>query len=409
MAMKPRTGIQRQLIGCVIALGLIAPTLSPAAAAAPPAGAKPDDLRYYQAAVNLIPDTDGAYAGAVSFRQDFRGEASVDVFLSRAATITCPDLSEDFATTTIQTEDREARAPGPVELDIGHSLDQAFGHAIVDLTVTASPGCGEPESVTVLRAQDVQITVTGTTPRFFTGIGGTTSSGSDRSSGRFYDFSRDGTGTLSVGSLIVGVGSPAAFLKFAVEKRRTHGEAPVAPDPVAPSGGTGARGDYSAEFELTGNPGVVFEDAIVQASTTSPPERATTVSASSLTVELIDCGDGTTGFREQFVVGSGPGVLTIARKLGSATASGSIQFDRFVNDECQGGGTVVDTVVLPVTLDLVATGPLVRVSDTRWQIRPGDGAERTKGWYLGREATGTVAVGSVGGTTNLGAIGSSGP
>ncbi|WP_156809124.1 hypothetical protein [Arthrobacter sp. TB 23] len=407
--MKPGTGVRRKLVGCVVALLLIAPTLSTTAVAAPPGGTQLSELRYYQVAVNLFPETDGAYAGAVSFRQDVKDEATVDVFLSRAATISCPDLSEDIVTTTIQTEGRGSREPGPVELDIGHSLEEALGHAVVDLTVTDSPGCGEPESVSVLPAQDVQITVTGTTPRFFTGIGGTTSSGSDRSSGRFYDFSRDGTGTLSVGSLLVGVESPAAFLKFAVERQRTHGEAPVAPDPVAPPGGTGARGDYSAEFEPTGGLGVLFEDAIVQASTTSPPERATTVSASSLTVELVACGDGTTAIREQFVVGSGPGVLTIGRKLGTATASGSIQFDRFVSDGCQGGEPVTDTVVLPVDLNLAASAPLVRVSDTRWQIRPGEGAERTKGWYLGREATGTVAVGAVAGTTNLAAIGSSGP
>ncbi|MHA7273003.1 hypothetical protein ACX80Z_06195 [Arthrobacter sp. TMT4-20] len=323
--MKPGTGVRRKLVGCVVALLLIAPTLSTAAVAAPPGGTQLSELRYYQAAVNLFPETDGAYAGAVSFRQDVKGEATVDVFLSRAATISCPDLSEDIATTTIQTEGRGSREPGPVELDIGHSLEEALGHAVVDLTVTDSPGCGEPESVSVLPAQDVQITVTGTTP------------------------------------------------------------------------------------EPTGGLGVLFEDAIVQASTTSPPERATTVSASSLTVELVDCGDGTTAIREQFVVGSGPGVLTIGRKLGTATASGSIQFDRFVSDGCQGGEPVTDTVVLPVDLNLAASAPLVRVSDTRWQIRPGEGAERTKGWYLGREATGTVAVGAVAGTTNLAAIGSSGP
>ncbi|MHA7142524.1 hypothetical protein [Arthrobacter sp. CAL618] len=407
--MKPGTGVQRTWAGGVLTVLLVAPTLFTAAAAAPPGGTQLSDLRYYQAAVNLFPETDGAYAGAVSFRQEVKGEASVEVFLSRAATISCPDLSEDIATTTVQTEGRESREPGPVELDIGRSLDQAVGHAIVDLRVTDSPGCGEPESVSVLSAQEVQITVTGTTPRFFTGIGGTTSSGSDRSSGRSYDFARDGTGTLSVGSLIAGVESPAAFLKFAVERQRTRGEAPVAPDPVAPPGGTGARGDYSAEFEPAGGLGVLFEDAIVQASTTSPPERVTTVSASSLTVELVDCGDGATALREQFVVGSGPGVLSIGRKLGTATASGAIQFERFVTDGCQGGETVTDTVVLPVTLTLTATAPIVRVSDTRWQIRPGEGAQRTKGWYLGREAAGTVAVGAVAGTVNLAAIGSSGP
>lgn len=407
--MKPGTGVRRIWAGGVLTVLLVAPTLSAAIAAAPPGGTQQSDLRYYQAAVNLFPETDGAYAGAVSFRQEVKGEASVEVFLSRAVTISCPDLSEDIATTTVQTEGRESREPGPVALDIGRSLDRAVGHATVDLTVTDSPGCGEPESVSVLPAQEVQITVTGTTPRFFTGIGNTTSSGSDRSSGRSYDFSRDGTGTLSVGSLIIGVESPAAFLKFAVERQRTRGEAPVAPDPVAPPGGTGARGDYSAEFEPAGGLGVLFEDAIVQASTTSPPERATTVSASSLTVELVDCGDGTTALREQFVVGSGPGVLNIGRKLGTATASGSIPFDRFVTDGCQGGETVTDTVVRPVTLTLAATAPIVRVSDTRWQIRPGEGAQRTKGWYLGREATGTVAVGTVAGTVNLAAIGSSGP
>ncbi|MHA7275294.1 hypothetical protein ACX80O_02005 [Arthrobacter sp. Hz1] len=376
--------------------------------AAPPGGTQQENLRYYQAAVNLLPATDGAYAGAVSFRQEVGAAATVDVFLSRAATITCPDLSEDIATTTVQTETRDASEPGPVTLDIGHSLDQAVGHAVVNLVVTANPGCGDTGSTTTLPAQEVQITVMGTSVRFFTGIGGTTSAGADRTTGRSYSFARDGTGSVSVGSLIVEAESPAAFLKYAVERQRTHGDAPVAPDPVAPPGGTGARGDYSAEFDPTG-PGVLLEDAIVQASTTSPPGRATTVSASSFTAELIDCGDGTTGVREQFVVGSGPGVLTIGRKLGTATASGSIQFERFITDECQGGVTVSDTVILPVALDLVATAPIVRVSDTRWQVQPGGGTERMHGWYLGREATGTVAIGAVTATTHLAAIGSSGP
>ncbi|WP_155849394.1 hypothetical protein [Arthrobacter sp. H20] len=407
--MKPGTGAGRRLVCCVAMLGLIAPASSSVAVAAPPGGPQDSDQRYYQAAVNLLPETDGAYAGAVSFRQEIGGATTVDVFLSRAATITCPDLSEDVATATVQTETRDASEPGPVVLDIGHSLDQAFGQAVVNLVVTASPGCGEPESITTLAAQKVQIAVTGTSARFFTGITGTTSAGPNRSTGRFYDFARDSTGSLSVGSLIVGAESSAAFLKYAVERQRTNGEAPVAPDPVAPPGGTGARGDYSAEFEPTGGPGVLFEDAIVQASTTSAPGRMTTLSASSFTVELIDCGDGTTAFREQFVVGSGPGVLTLGRKLVTATASGSIQFDRFVTDGCQGGETVSDTVVHPVALNLAATGPIVRVSDTRWQVKPGGGTERTHGWYLGREATGTVAVGAVAGTTNLASIGSAGP
>ncbi|MBG6180826.1 hypothetical protein [Arthrobacter sp. CAN_A1] len=406
--MKPGTGAYRRMVCCIAMVGLIAPVVASGAVAAPPGGPQLSDLRYYQAAVNLLPDEDGAYAGAVSFRQEVGAAATVDVFLSRAATIICPGGGEDIATSTVQTETRDASEPGPVTLDIGHSLDQAVGHAVVNLVVTAAPGCGEPVSTSVLPAQEVQIAVTGTSVRFFTGIGGTTSAGADRTTGRSYSFARDGTGSASVGSLIVGSESPAAFLKYAVERQRTHGDAPVAPDPVAPPGGTGARGDYSAEFEPTG-PGVLFEDAIVQASTTSPPERATTVSASSFTAELIDCGDGTTGVREQFVVGSGPGVLTIGRKLGTATASGSIQFDRFITDGCQGGVTVSDTVVLPVTLNLTATAPIVRVSDSRWQIRPGGGSERTHGWYLGRQATGTVAIGGVGGTTNLAAIGSAGP
>ncbi|MHA7154832.1 hypothetical protein [Arthrobacter sp. TMN-50] len=390
-------------------LGLIAPTLPTVAVAAPPGGTQQDELRYYQAAVNLLPDEDGAYAGAVSFRQEVGAAATVDVFLSRAATIICPDLSEDITTTTVQTEIRDASEPGPVTLDIGHSLDQAFGHAVLNLTVTTSPGCDEPETVTTLPSHEVQITVMGTSVRFFTGIGGTTSAGADRSTGRSYSFARDGIGSVSVGSLIVGAESPAAFLKYAVEQQRIHGIAPVAPDPVAPSGGTGARGDYSAVFEPTGGLGLLFEDMIVQASTTSPPGRVTTVSASSFTAERIDCGDGTAAVREQFVVGSGPGVLTIGRKLETATASGSISFDRFITDGCQGGETVSDTVVLPVALDLVATAPIVRVSDTRWQVRPGGGSERTHGWYLGRQATGTVAIGPVTRTTDLGAIGSSGP
>lgn len=408
-AMKPCMGAYRRVVSCIAIAGLITPGLASGAAAAPPGDAQQSDLRYYQAAVNLLPDSDDAYAGAVSFRQEVGGFATVDVFLSRADTVTCSDSTEDIATSTVQTETRDAREPGPVVLEIGHSLDRAVGQAVVNLVVTANPGCGEPESVTTLWAQEIQLAVTGTSAKFFTGISGTTSAGPDRSTGRFYDFARDGTGTLTVGSLIVGTESPAAFLKYAVERQRNHGDVPAAPDPVAPPGGTGARGDYSAEFEPPGGLGVLFEDTIVQASTTGPPGRVTTVSASSFTAELIDCGDGTTAIREQFVVGSGPGVLTIGRKLGTATASGSIQFDRFITNGCLGGGTVSDAVVQPVTLNLIATGPIVRVSDTRWQIRPGEGSERTHGWYLGRQATGSVAIGAVGGTTNLAAIGSAGP
>ena len=102
----------------------------------------------------------------------------------------------------MQTESREASDPGPVVLDIGHSLDQASGHAVVDLVVTESPGRGESETVTPMPAQEVQVAVPGTAGRFFTGISGTTAAGPDRSTGRFYDFSRDGTGTLSVGSVV---------------------------------------------------------------------------------------------------------------------------------------------------------------------------------------------------------------
>jgi hypothetical protein len=407
--MGPRRRARAVLTGGLVTLGVLAQAISAAAAPAPPGGTLHDDLRYYQAAVNLLPEEDGDYAGAVSFQRVVGGDTTVDVFLSRAVTVTCPDLSEDIASTTVQTESRESSDPGPVVLDIGHRLDEASGHAVVDLALTESPGCGAPETVTTLPAQEVQVSVTGTTVRFFTGISGTTSAGPDRATGRFYDFARDGTGTLTVGSVVVGAESPAAFLKYAVERRRTHGEAPVAPDPVAPPSGTGARGDYSAELVPQGGLGVVFEDAIVHATTSGPPERATTVSASSLTLEVVDCGDGVTAFREVFVVGAGPGSLEVGRRLESATASGSVELDRFTTDGCQGAETVADTVVLPVALDLAATAPLVRVSDTRWQVRPGEGSERTHGWYRGREATGAVAVGAVGGVTGQASIGSSGP
>lgn len=327
-------------------LGLTAQALSTVAVAASSGGTQQEDLRYYQAAVNLLPQEDGAYAGAVSSQHTIGGAKTVDVFLSRAATVACPDLSEDIATSTVQAESREARDPGPVVLDIGHGLDRASGHAVVDLVLTESPGCGEPETVTTLPAREVQVDVTGTTVRFFTGVSGTTSAGPDRSTGRFYDFSRDGTGT-------------------------------------------GARGDLSAELAPPRGLGVVFQDAIVHATTTGPPERATTISASSLTVELLGCGDGTTAVREVFVVGAGTGALEIAHRLESATASGSVELDRFTTDGCQGGQTVADRVVLPVTLNLVATTPMVRVSDTRWQVRPVGWCHRPRGHRLLRAVTTT--------------------
>lgn len=186
-------------------------------------------------------EADGAYPGAVNFQREVKGATTVNVFLSRASTVTCPHLGEDISTTTVQTG--ELSEPGPVVLDIDQSLDEASGRAVVDLIVTESPGCGEPETVATLPAQEVQIAVTGTSVRFFTGISSATSAGPDRSTGRFYDFSRDGTGTLSVGSVIVGAESPAAFLKYAVERWSAQGRPPVAPDPVAPPGGTDARGD----------------------------------------------------------------------------------------------------------------------------------------------------------------------
>lgn len=373
-----------------------------------PADADPPTVsteRFYQAAVNIPPETPGAggVTGSVVFHLPVGGSPWVEIFLSDARTVVCADGEESTASTTVTTTPREATTPGPVTLEIDRRLRTAQGHALLDLEVTDDPGCAEPTTTRTESAAPVSIDVTGSTPRFTTGVGGSTRSGSDLGRDLAHDLSRDGTGTVRVGSL-VSAQSEAAFLKYSVVRSRTHGTPPVAPDPAAPPGGRGAQGAFSASFEPDG-PGLLLTDAIVQAGTTAPPERATTVTASSFTVARVVCADGTQAEVAQLLDGAGPGSLDVPRSLGSAFATATVRMTRIVVDGCDPDAPArEDLVDVPVTLDLTADGPAVRVRNVRWHGPRAGGVDRTNEWYVARQATGTVAVGDAAGTTGIASI-----
>lgn len=398
-----RTALTRRTLAAVAAA---ATTAAVALAAAVPAQAEApvtSSFSYYQAVVNLPPD-EGGFAGSVSFRRVVGGPVSVAVNLVQATTVTCED-GDDVAQVTIETESFEATEPGPVTLDIDRRLRTAHGEAVVNLIMTESPGCGAPETSTLLPAQVVVLDVTGTSVRFRTGIDGSVSTGADRDVTRVYDLSRDGTGSVSVGSVLTEAASDGAFLKYAVERRRTHGDAHVPPPNAAPEGGTGAVAAFTRSYEPQGGLGVVFEDVFVTATASAPPERAGAIDAFAARETLVTCPDGGTAVRTEASFGAGVAQVEIDHRLADAQAAGSIEMTRIVVDGCAPEAEPSQSVVtVPASLSLTATGPTVRVRDTFFQVTPGEGNERTLATYLARDAEGTVSVGDVSGAPDLAAI-----
>jgi hypothetical protein len=380
-------------------LALLPATASPSALAASPV----ERTSFYDAAVNVPPDTPGAdgFAGGVRFHLDGDGVASVDVFLSRSEPVVCGDGTEDASSTTVRTPSDEATEPGPVVLDIDRRLRTARGEAVLDLLVTENPGCGAEEVITTAAAQEVSIEVVGTTVRFFSGIGGTVADGPDRARDLSSRLSRDGTGTLTVGTWLVGVETEAAFLVYGVDRSSRHGEPPTVPEPAAPAGGWGAQGSYAATFEPVDGLGPLSEDAIVSAAISAAPQRAATIAGSSLRTFGVDCGGPEPAVGAEFLEGAGPAQVTIDNALATATATATVQLDRWVLDACLPEAEPVhDVVSATVSLDLHATGPAVRVQDVRWHLVPGEGVEtRRNDWFVAREAAGVVGIGDVVGET----------
>lgn len=387
---------------------------APPAVAAPtaPGPAEVTHVRFYDAAVNVPPDTPGAggFVGGVRFRTTIGERTSVDVYLSRQDVLTCPDGSEGSASTTVRTPDDESSEPGPVTLDVDRTLRWASGQAVLDLLLEVDPGCGEPTTTATLPARSVAITVTGTSERFFSGFGGGTASGPDRQVDLSYRFSRDGSGTVDVAGVLDDLPTDAAFAVYGVDRSRRHGTPEEAPASAAPPNGRGAQGFYARDVDLApGETGLVYEDAEVDAAVYAPPGRETLAYAGSFTVQRVACAGGTTADVVTFVEGTGPAAVTIPTSLSSATATASLELSGFTEGGCDGAGPSDVVVTRPVTLELAATGPAVRVTSTRWHLIPGQGPERSHGWYLARPASGSVSVGAVSGSPDGATIARAGP
>lgn len=370
----------------------------------PSAAAQPDGLRYFQAAVNLPPGAPGAdgFAGSVSLRRVLGDATSVSVFLSRSTAVACPD-GEGTASVTVRTVTDEATGPGPVVLDVDRQLREAHGEAVVDLVVEEDPGCGAPSTSTTLPGETVSVRTTGTSDRFHAGVSSTVTStaGSVRSSSD--DLSRDGVGTATVGSLVTG-GEGAAFLKYAVERTHVHGTPPQAPANTAPPGGYGATGASSESLEPPDGLGVVFRDVGVTASSTPHPS-STTISAFAEVHTVVGCPGGGTALSTELLEGAGTGTLTVAGGLDGAVASGTLSLTRTTVDGCAPDAPpAVAVVPVPVSLDLTATGPPVRVRDVRFFETRGPGDRRTDTSYLARDAAGTLTVGDVSVPTGLASV-----
>jgi hypothetical protein len=373
-----------------------------------PAQAEPAEVtaqRFFEATVNIAPGaSESGFAGAVRFRAPLDEPTTVELFLSASEPVTCDDGTESEASRSVRALETDVGEPNQASLEMGRALRTASGTALVDLEVVESPGCGAPETVTILPDQLVSIDVTGTSVLFHTGVGGGTASGPDQAVDRSEDFSRDGVGTATVGSLVENAPGEA-FLRYGVDRTHRHGTPLPAPDPAAPPGGFGASASFAASFEPEGGLGVVFEDAFVTATVSAPPERAETLTASALRVTLVRCEDGSVAEVLELLDGAGSGEVSIPRDLSTATGSAVLELRRETTDGCRPGTEPVDDVVtVPVTLDLHATGPEVRVSNLRWHLIPGEGMSREFDWYRARQAAGTIAVGDIAGTAELGSI-----
>jgi hypothetical protein len=358
-------------------------------------GASDPPFRYFEAAVNVPPDSPEAegFAGSVSVRQVVGGPASVSVFLSRSFPVSCPDGAEEVASQTIRTTGDGATEPGPVTLDIDRLLRTAHGEGVVNLMMEDSPGCGLPDTSATV-PERVVIDVTGTSDRFHSGVSSTVRSEAGMVRTSSDDLSRDGVGTATVGTLFVDAAG-AAFLKYAVERSLVHGTPPEAPANAAPPGGVGATGAHGAQPQPPGGLGVVFEDMAVTAATTARPE-VTTLDAFAETHTQVVCPAGGTAVVVDLLEGSGPGALDVDRRLATATAGATLEMTRTTIDGCDPDGEAVTTrVQVPVALTLTATGPEVRVRDIQFHEARGDADERSDVSYLARDAAGTVTVGGL--------------
>ena len=337
----------------------------------------------------------------MSFTSAVAGSTSVGVWLSRATPVTCDDGAEDFRTESLGTASDEATSPGPVTLDVDRRLRTAVGDAVVDLVLSTSPGCGQLTTTSELGAQRVRIVVEGTTVRFRTGFTSRTSSRSDADVLRSLDFSRDGVGTASVGSFVTDAGSVESFLKYAVDRSLARGSVGEPPPNAAPAGGLGAMGVFSRE----GAPGaeVAYEDAWVTGTIGAAPGREEWASASAWRVVRTTCAGGEDGEVVEFVDGGGPAHVTINTQLSRAEVAGTVPATRFSLDGCTGVETV-DTVDVPVTLSLEATGAAVRSVGDQFQVRPSEGVRRERVSYVARPAGGELSVGDVSGAPDLASI-----
>lgn len=368
---------------------LAAPAGASSAAAAPTI----EDFRYYEAAVNVSESAEG-WVGGVSVRSVVGGEESVFVFLGREGEpVSCPDGTEDLVTYTLYSAE-DATEPGPVTLDIDRRLRTAHAEATIDLTLTESPGCGGEDLVTELPARHITLDVVGTTERLRTSISGTTSSAGDMDRLRDYDLARDGTGTVAIDGLVAAVTSSQSFLTYSAEHFFRHGDFPGFAENAAPDGGLGALAATSRSYDPPDGLGLVFEDAFVGATVGPTPDREMRLAASAVQVRAVECEGGAPGFVFYDLVGSAVADVAIDPRLASATAAATLTMEVLVLDDCTGESTV-EYVALPVAVDLAATGPAVRFRGSFAQVTPGSGVERTPGWFVTRDAAGTLVLGDL--------------
>ncbi|KAB7744224.1 hypothetical protein GA707_12340 [Nostocoides sp. F2B08] len=394
---------RRRRMAVVLAVAMAAATGGTASAGGA-AGSTPttvDSLRYYQASV-FVDGGPGELVGAVGFRSVVKGEVTVDVFFGSEEPVSCPDGSEDVRTETVRTEDPFASRPGPMVFDVDPRLLTAHGEGVVDLVHSVVAGCGADEVTTVLPARHVSIDVTGTTELIRARMTGSASARNAFDRARVTSIARDGTGQAVIDGF-VDADSDAAWLKYAVEHFVRRGTQPEVPDSVAPEGGLGAVGGASAFYEPESGLGVLFEDAIVAATVGPAPAKKMLLTASALGVTAVECADGEIGYRYRDTFGEVATPVQVSHRLDAADAAATAQLTEITYDECTGAESS-RIVAAPVALDLVATGPPVRVRDTYYFSAPPQPTTRINGWSLRRPAAGTVRVGTFRESTDFGAI-----
>lgn len=372
-----------------------APTGSSSAAAAPTI----ENFRFYESSVFVSESAEG-WEGSVSVRSVVGGGDSVFVSLTRAGeSVVCPDGSEDLVNFDL-TSAEDATEPGPVTVDIDRRLRTAHADAVVDLTLAENPGCGGEDLVTELPARHITLDVIGTTERFRSSVSGSVTSAGDVDRLRDYDLARDGTGTVTIDGLLAATSSDQSFLTYSAEHFFRHGAMPATPENAAPDGGLGAFAATSRTYDPPDGLGLLFEDAFVGATVGPTPNRDMRLTASAIQVRAVRCEDGAPGFVFSELVGSAAAEVAIEARLAAAVAATTVPMEVLVLDDCTGGSTV-ETVELPVAIDLTATGPSVRVGSAYAQVTPGSGVERIQGWYVTREAAGTVLLGELAGPADL--------